>query len=218
MCREEFGGGHHDVLEIWKLTPAGITKLCRWIPHEKKQGDKRDIYWARYLSADELVTASNDTLTVWDVATAQPRYWLKIRGVPALSPDRHRVAFATDNDIGILDVATGEVVATMPMPERRRSSRSAIGDPLSFAFTPKGTRLVAGTHDRVFVWDMSTGRTYREISLSGTGPWYKRNVLCPSEEHILIGNSLLIDIETQAKLWTYTGPRTGRHVGRSLLV
>ncbi len=39
------------------------------------------------------------------------------------------------------------------------------------------------------------------------------NLLCPSEEHILVGNNLLIDIESQAKIWSYHGQESAGMLG-----
>ncbi len=141
MCRDEFGFGKHDRLETWTIGPSGITKVLQWIPEDDQKSRGRDIHWARYISEERLLTQSGSgKLTLWDAATAKPLYWLKVQGGchPALSPDRKYAAFATDKEIGMLDLAAGEVVALQPAPPEHFAS------PV-FAFTPKGTRL-ACTH------------------------------------------------------------------------
>lgn len=201
MRRDEFGFGNQDRLETWGLTEEGITKALQWTPHDDARAGERDIKWARYAAEDKLVTNSGGgKLTVWNAASAKPLYWLKIQGacLPALSPDRKYVAFATDKEVGVLDLGAGEVAALQPAP------KAHFPFPV-LAFTPKGTRLVCASFDRIYVWDAATGALYRDISLAGAGVHIGEHLLCPSEEHILVGNSLLIDIETQAKLWTYRG-------------
>ena len=77
--------------------------------------------------------------------------------------------------------------------------------------------------DRVYVFDVATGALYRDIALTGTVPvppavgrrgvmisggvhvMAGDHMLCPSEEHVLAGNNMLVDIESEVKLWTYTG-------------
>ena len=189
-----------DRLETWAISPSEVSKVCEWIPYDDQKGGDRNIKWARYVGGEKLLTESGGgRLALWDAATTTPLYWLKIQGqcVPALSPDRKYVAFASDKEIGILDVAAGEVVAMQRAPQR-------FAFPV-FAFTPKGTRLVCSAFDRIYVWDVATGAVYREISMAGHMMHIGENLLCPSEEHILAGNKLLLDIESQARLWTYEG-------------
>ena len=203
MRRSEFGHGNLDRLETWEIGDSEAKKRLQWIPHDDQKSGERDIKWARYIGEDKLVTASGGgKLTVWNSKTATPLYWLKIDGAcfPALSPERKYLAFAAEKEIGILDLAAGEVVAMEAAPKDR------LPFPI-FAFTPKGTRLVCASFDRIYVWDLATGALFRDIPLSGSMVNIGENVVCPSEELVLVGtgNSLLIDIEAQAKLWSYGG-------------
>jgi hypothetical protein len=196
MRREE----SQDRLETWTVSPSGISKVREWIPHDDQKGGDRNIKWARYVSGENLLTASGGgKLTLWEAATCKPLYWLKMQGAcfPALSPDRKYVAFAGDKEIGVLDVGAGEVVVVLRTPQRFAFP--------AFAFTPKGTRLACSAFDRIYIWDVPTGALYREISMVGNFIHGGENLLCPTEEHILAGNRLLLDIESQARLWTYEG-------------
>lgn len=203
MCRNEFGFGNNDRLELWRVTRSGVTKTLQWIPNDDLQHGDRDIQWAAYIDAERLATAGGGRLAIWKAATAKPLYWLKIQNGcrPALTTDRKYLAFATDKEIGILDLAAGKVVAITRGPKEHLSSPT-------FAFTPKGTRLACGCQDRIYVFDVATGGLYREIPLAGTNAHANGHLLCPSEEHLLLGNSLLVDVESQAKLWTYQGHQT----------
>ena len=135
-------------------------------------------------------------------ADAKPLYWLQVDGQcwPALSPNRKYLAFSAEKQIGVLDLGAGEAVALQAAPKEQ------FFFPI-FAFTPKGTRLACGCRDQIYVWDWTTGSLFRAISLTGMKVNMGENVICPSEELVLVGHhpSLLIDIETQAKLWTYDG-------------
>ena len=104
------GFGKQDRLEIWKLDESGVNKVLQWIPYDDQQGGQRDVKWASFLADNKLVTTSNGgKLAVWNAATAEPLFWLQIAGncTPALSPDRKYVAFATDKEMGLLDVPRG---------------------------------------------------------------------------------------------------------------
>ena len=74
----------------------------------------------------------------------------------------------------------------------------------TLAFTPKGTRLACSCWDHIYVWDVATGALFRDLSLSGANLHVGENLICPSEDHVL-ANTLLINVETQARLWTYRG-------------
>ena len=201
MCRDEFGPGNRDRLELWSVAKSGITRELQWAPHDDQQRGERDITWASFIDEERLATVSGGgVLTIWKASTAKPLYYLKIQGScrPAISPDRKYLAFATDKQFGVLDLTSGEVVAMQPAP------REHFPFPV-FAFTPKGTRLVCASFDRIYVWDSATGALYRDISLAGTLIHIGEHLLCPSEDHVFVGNSLLLDIESQAKVWTYQG-------------
>ena len=200
MRRHEFGFGNQDRLEIWKLTRSGIQRVLQWIPHDDATGGERDVKWAAFAGPEKLLTQGGGKLTVWNAATAQPLCWVKTQGgcIPGLSPDRKYVAFATDHEVGILDLEADGVAAFQAAPGER------LHFPV-FAFTPKGTRLVCAAFDRLYVWDTATGSLAGEILLAGTNVVVGEHLVCPGENYALVGKTLLVDLATQAKVWTYEG-------------
>jgi len=205
--RDDFGFGNQDRLEVWRLGDSSITKLLRWTPYDDGRGPERDVKWARYVGKDRLVTVSSGgKLAVWDAATAEPVACLPIARNcrPALSPDRRHLAFVADDQVGVLDLRSLDVVAMTPFPKKQPVFGTAL------AFTPKGTRLACLVGENVLVFDTTTGALYREISLVGSGVHALEDVLCPNEEDVFVGNSLLIDMDTQARLWSYRGQESVR--------
>ncbi len=208
MRRDDFGFGNADRLEIWSVAKGGVRKVLQWIPHDDQKGGDRDIKWGQYLGDTKLVTLSGSgRLTVWNAATAQPVCWLKIDGgcIPAVSTDRRYIAFAAEKQIGVFDLSADEVAALQPAPQDRLNWPR-------FVFTPKGTRLACSCGDHVYVWDMSTGALFRDLSLAGARINVGENLLCPSEDYVL-ANTVLIDIESQARLWTYQGHEAAKMLG-----
>lgn len=200
MRREEFGFGKQDQLEIWSLKGSAIQRLLRWIPHDDVQGPERDVKWAAFAGPDKLLTLGGGKLTVWNAATAQPLYWVKSQGgcIPALSPDRKYVAFATDKEVGILDLEAGNVAAFQAVEAPQ------LPFPV-FAFTPNGSRLVCAAFDRIYVWETATGNLAGQMLLAGMNLHVGSNLVCPAENYALVGKTLLVDLVTQAKVWTYQG-------------
>jgi len=207
MRSSDRSGGKKDLLELWALTRSGISRELQWTPHDDASGSARDIHWASYIDEERFVTASRGgMLTVWKAASARPLYYVKTKGLgdchPALSPDRKYLAYASGNQVCVLDLTSGKIAATQPAPKVEFPSPA-------FAFTPKGTRLLCGARDRIYVWDVETGALYREISLIGSeGIHFRESMFCPSEEHLFLNSpvkSVLLDLESQLKLWSYHG-------------
>ncbi len=199
--REASGHGSPDTLETWEIGPSGLSRLLEWNPHDIDDRGEQKIKWARYVDAEKVLTMSaGGKLTLWNSVTAQPLWWLKVDGgcFPAISPGGKYVAFAGENEIDVLDVVAGEVVAMQPKP------KANFLWPI-FAFTPRGTRLVCGSFDRAYVWDVATGALYRDIPMAGDNVHIDETMICPSEEHLLVGKNTLFDIESQVKVWTYKG-------------
>lgn len=199
MCREEFGGGNHDRLELWSLTRSGVVRDLQWYPYDDVQHGDRDVKWAAFLDDQRLATLSGSgRLAVWKLDRLRPVYSLQIDNgcLPALSPDRKYLAFVVNRQIGVLDVKAGEVLAAQSFP----APPSAV-----LSFSPKGTRLACIGFDKLYVWDFANGEPYREMLLTG---WHAgSDVLWTSEEHLLVGKQNLVDIENQVKLWHYAGPQ-----------
>jgi len=199
MCREEFGFGNHDRLELWSLTRSGVVRDLQWCPYDDGQRGDRDVKWAAFLDDQRLATLSGSgRLAVWKLEPLRPVYSLQIENscLPALSPDRKYLAFVVNQQVGVLDVTAGEVLAAQSFPAPPSSVLS---------FSPKGTRLACVGFDKLYVWDFTNGEPYREMLLTG---WHAgSDVLWTSEEHLLVGKRNLVDIENQVKLWHYDGPQ-----------
>ena len=198
MRREEFGFGNQDRLEIW--TPKGnkVTKVLSWIPYDAEQGGARDVSWAEFVDADHLATSSRGgKLVIWKFPDIEPicQFDTADGSIPALSPDRSLIAYCNGSDVGLVDVKKKEVIAQQGAPSKLVWPH--------MAFSPSGSRLGCVAHDKILVWDVATGNLERNIPC--TGIHVNGQIVFPDDNYVLAGNSFLIDLENQLKLWTYQG-------------
>jgi len=203
--RDEFGHSNQDRLEVWKLDGANVTKTLRWVPYDDLHGGERDVKWATFLDDQRAVSVSGSgKLVVWQLEPLKPLYSLLIQGncIPGLSPDRNFLAFATGHDVGVLDVGAGRVVALQATPDMQFPA---------LAFSPSGKKLACAAFDKLYVWDTATGKQEREsgyygLHVGGQAVW-------TDDDHILLGNRTLFDLETQVKVWDYHGHELVQYLG-----
>lgn len=205
LKRDEFGFGNQDRLEIWNMSAKSASKGIQWVPYDDYTGGDRDVAWGSFIGDSRLATlSSKGRLVVWELEEMKPLYTMEMMGgcKPAISPDQKWLAFVADKDVGILDLAQGEVVAMQSIPQ--------VNWP-NMAFSPGQSKLGMAAFDRLFVWDFATGELYREMPYQGLH--VMGNITWPSEEHVLLGNRFLIDLENQVKLWDYQGGEFAQQIG-----
>jgi SLA1 homology domain 1, SHD1 len=194
-------------LEIWKID--GKKTVCKfiWEPYrEETWGPNRKVKWARYISGNRLATLNPaGKLAIWDVNKIKPLYFLEVNGecVPALSPDRKYIAFATRSSIGILDLAKKDVVAMNEMPEDLHWPR--------LAFSPGCTRIACVDSKQLYVLDSSNGVIIQEMKLNINGG--SKGVSWVDEKYLLLRGHVLIDVPKSVQLWDYYGAETGEAIG-----
>jgi WD40 repeat protein len=197
MKRDDFGHGTQDRIELWNVATKSVSRGNQWVPYDDEKGNNRDVGWGSFIGDDRLATVSSEgKLVIWSLEDAKAVFTMDMQGgsKPAVSPDQKWLAFCTGKEIGLLDLVEGEVVALQSVPQ--------VQWPV-LAFSPGQTRLGMAAFDRLYVWNCENGELYREMPYQGLH--VMGNITWPSEDHVLLGNRYLIDLENQVKLWDYQG-------------
>lgn len=197
MQSEAFG--RHGCLTLCSLTASGLVPTMEWVPYQYGPWANK-VTWAEFLDAEHLVTlGSNGRLVVWQLNPLKPQYYLSVdpRATPALSPDRRYLVCSANEDVGVLDLSAGKVLATMPL------SRSLGWAEPRFAFSPSGKRLACHLGERIVVWDFAEGELRRK--LYPDDPWSRSGPFLWTNENYLLAGTLLLGADSQIKLWRYRG-------------
>lgn len=184
-----------DQLEIWSLADKGNEKVVEFSPADAK-GRGHDIRWAMFLDKKRLLTASygSGMVVLWELPSLKPIYQAMIQGssVPALSHDRKLLAFTTGQQLGVLDVDAGKVLAMRPAPFTPFAS---------LAFSPGGKWLACAASDHIFIWNLATGEQYRDFTVNpGDVFGY---IAWPNDTMMLVGNKSLLDLDLGYRFWEF---------------
>lgn len=218
LCRRnKFGFGNQDLLSLQSMiaAPGGslastfsLFQQFSWTPYETMTGAARDVKWADFPNDRTLVTCSGTGLIlIWNLADMQPEASLQttMGHVPAISPNRQWLAFATKDQIGILDIEKRRIIALQNAPR-----------PMTFpilAFSPSGKKLACLTNQRMIsVWDVASGKLDADFNLP-TGVIFQDKFLFPHEDFLLGGNRYLMHWKSQILVWDYNNIEAAASLG-----
>jgi WD40 repeat protein len=198
MRHNGFGFGVKDQLEIWILKGKEAVRTLIFTPYDEIDETNRDVTWAEFIDAKTLATCSSGgKAAIWSFPALQPicHFQLFDSSIPALSPDRKWIAFASGNTVGLFDIEKRKVIARQKTPHNLTWT--------VMAFSPSGRKIGCEVGGHILIWDTASGRMEKDISLPqkmcGGG------IIFPDEDFILAHNQYLIEIEHQLKLWHYQG-------------
>lgn len=201
MRRDEFGFGNSDRLELWNLASDSLVKAWKMFPYGDVQGGERDVKWAAFLGPNRFATlGGKGRLVLWDLDGVRPSLTLHVDDActPAVSPDGKFLAFAGDGKVGVLDVDGGQVAAVQALPAKHAPWPG-------LAFSPSGKRLACLTASTLYVWNTGDGSLYRDVMLTPITVGPNTPPAWSDDDHVLVANKYLIDVDSQVRLWEYDG-------------
>ena len=178
-------------IDVWERNSAGLTHINGWLPFSDKK-----LSFAGFADPDHLLTIGDGKLVGWDPKTGQPTYSTKIKPAPTpiFSPGRKYLVAGHDLGLVILHAASGKVAAVID------DTGAAIN---TVRFSPDGTRLATLTTFRQLkFWNIADGTMLDEVAVPTQ---FTSGFSWPDENHLLINDQLLYDIERRIILWQYKG-------------
>lgn len=207
----KFGFGNNDRLEVWTLQGSRVAKHLECVPFADVNGGDKDLMWAEFVDANRLaISGRGGRVGVLDFPDLTVQCYVESVGgaVPTLSPNRKLLAFSNGDSVCLLDLESKEVVA-------KRAAPSKLQWPY-LAFSPTGKRLGCVAFDRALCWDVATGDLVTEIPSNGSH--FHDGIAFPDDQFLFCGNNVMLDLENQLQLWSYTGSEASRVVGDTMVM
>ncbi len=193
---------------VWKVAGDALEPVRVWDPQDPNNIHKihKDApSFARFIDADHVVCVNfPNKLSVWNVPEARAIWTIDLANgsEPVVSHGGKYLAAAVGDRICLFDALTGKTAGCL------QDVPGAIG---TLSFRPDGLQCAAVSPQRVVVWDLQTGKVYRDISLSRSVPTGSVDWLYGG--YLLCGGSSLVDLERRIVIWKYLSDPTGGEPG-----
>lgn len=200
VTREDVWGHNKSrILNLWNISPSELKLVHRW---DGAKDDKAmhgvDINGAAFLSDNTLLLwQSSGMLTWWNTTDLKPTQMLQLQAnsTPSFTSNMQVIAARANNDLVLLDAATGETLSIKPLghvPFNR------------MAFSPDGKKLACVSHSKTEIFDLATGDLTSEMSTTGFS--HETPCFWASPTALLAGFPLcFISTELNINIWGYDG-------------
>ena len=192
-------------LGVWKVAGDSLEPVRVWNPQDPNNIHKDTPSFARFIDADHVVCVNfPNKLSVWNVPEARAIWTIELANgsEPVVSPGGKYVAAAVGDRICLFDALTGKTAGCL------QNVPGAIG---TLSFRPDGGQCAVVSPQRVVVWDLQTGKVYRDIAFSNYVPTGSVDWLYGG--YLLCGGSSLIDLERRIVIWKYLSDSAGGEPG-----
>ncbi|WP_425396199.1 SHD1 domain-containing protein [Aeoliella sp.] len=199
---DEFHGGNTE-LTVAELRGSQIVPMAVWEPYLDEDFEPaKDTEAAWFLPERRIMTLNNfgKAVTIWSPATARASTVLPVshgfgEDDMAFSPDRRYTALKMRKGIAIVDLVSGEHVATIDFDDNH-------GRVSKLAFNADNTKLAGVGHDEIYVWNLTTGELERA---------FEHDTVFPMDgvewagDFVFHRNKYLYDVHRRVLLWEFTG-------------
>jgi hypothetical protein len=198
---EVFGFDNNDKVELWKVGEE-VERVKHWVPAENPIQRGRDVVWAAFSEDDKtLITqVSGGNLTWWNVSELKPTQSLALGGhvtaIPGKSPDGKYLACVSNQDLIILDAASGDTVAVKATGQQMHQPK--------LSFSPDGKKLACTYMNKMDVYGLAEASVETTVQVNGAGG----NAPCfwTSPTAVMVGAPLAyIETSMNVNVWGYDG-------------
>jgi len=214
-------------LHLYTREGNKVKPLKGWRPFTVPSGRDGDNFnttvdWVTFTDSQHVLTeGSFGKLVLWEVPSLKPvwsttvgsghsfsagRQYLAVLTSPAFSRGSSSIGQAIGkatptsgmptSAISILNIADGAEVAHIQLDEHVPNG--------SVGISPDGTRLALGQSGRLRVWDLQTQELVRDFAVQrGENPLMTVEASWTSNQHLLVGDGILVDVDRRAPIWKY---------------
>ena len=221
------GGNRKGELHLYLCDGRKVKPLKGWRPYEVAGASGKDdfdteVKWATFADAQHIFTLSTfGKLVLWEVATLKPVWGttLAFTSEPAFSAGRKYVAVVSKPNVAVATASTGRPLGSAKPELKVSAAISIVGvedgnevahlapddDPgmCGVALRDDGARLALCQSGRIRVWDLTNQEVLRDFALQGAHASAHGGLAWTSNNHLLVGGAVLIDVERRVPIWRY---------------
>ncbi len=144
-----------------------------------------------------VIVTRGGQVVLWNTATRRAEKRWEASNA-AVSPGGRYLAVHANEGIAIFDLSTSQQLGYWPV---------GAGLVNSLAFSPQGSQVACQMTDDLMVFDLRSGKVRFAISLpQGTVSAREGGPLWTSENHVLLGQEYLFDLNAGFVVWRYASP------------
>ncbi|MCA9129216.1 MAG: hypothetical protein KDB22_19145 [Planctomycetales bacterium] len=187
-------------LTLWSADPTMEVVVGKksWISiSESDWGSWEN--WAAIVAPNRILHEwGGKQFVVWDTDMQREVYRIDQESFfsarPSLSPGKKYIALPEDKRVRILESATGNTLASLPI---EGGSAAGVG------FSPDGAKLAILTRTQLAVWNVATADEPQRYRADSIGTPFKATVEWVDDQMLLIDRKTLYDTNLELPVWNY---------------
>lgn len=201
------------------VVSTGKKHICAWCPYaDEKDKGAQIVQWARFVDNDHIATINGrGKLIMWQIPECKAEYIFDDFGLPLALSGARKYVFSSQNDsLRIYNLLSGECVGELQTPPNGVKAICA-------AFRHDGSEIAAvidnGPDKTLARWSLSDGSLGHNFPIhpgvfSGSSFNVVRGMGYRGDDHLLIDNRYLVNLDRRAVIWRYN-LKFGKHLANS---